>query len=205
MKLTDEQMDCLKKLVNIGVGRAASILSSMIQSKIRLDVPLLRIISLEEFQEMNQETGNDALSMVKLSFKGPFSGNAVLYFPTDSASTLVSLVIGEEPSAEELDFVRSATLTEVGNIVMNGVMGSIGNLVQQNLEYTVPTYLEDSILNLLHSAQPTSEAMILIAEMRFSVESLQIDGNIMLFFEVGSFDALVASVDAWLGQHSGNQ
>ena len=38
--------------------------------------------------------------------------------------------------------------------------------------------------------------MVVVAHARFTVESLDIQGTILLVFEVRSFDALLAAVDA---------
>uniref|UniRef100_A0ACD5GZE0 Uncharacterized protein n=1 Tax=Desertifilum tharense IPPAS B-1220 TaxID=1781255 RepID=A0ACD5GZE0_9CYAN len=51
-----------------------------------------------------------------------------MIFPTESASTLVSLLTGEKPGTPDLEAVKIGTLLEVGNIVLNGVVGTVSNL-----------------------------------------------------------------------------
>jgi chemotaxis protein CheC len=94
--------------------------------------------------------------------------------------------------------VRVGTLSEVGNIVLNGVMGSIGNILKQHISYTIPTYIEDSIENLLtldSNINPPPNTILLV-RIRFMIQQLQIEGDIILLFEVGSFTALLAAIDA---------
>lgn len=199
MQLTDDQIDALQELVNIGVGRAASVLNEMVEARISLQIPFIKVLSPENLKpELEARFNEDYFAAVQLSFTGAFCGTAELVFPTDSASTLVAVLTGEEPGTADLDAVRIGTLSEVGNIVINGVMGSIGNVLKQRLDYAIPVYLEDSIENLLTS-DTTSEVAILLAQARFTVEQLQIIGDIILIFEVSSFDALLEAINQEVG------
>ena len=87
-----------------------------------------------------------------------------------------------------------------GNIVINGVMGSITNVLAQYVSYSMPLYLEDTIENLLISHCSDSGSVVLVAQTRFTIEHLQIEGDIILLFE-SSFDALLAAIDRVQDQH----
>lgn len=196
MNLTVDQLDTLQELVNIGVGRAASVLNEMIECHIRLQVPFIRVFSPGQMkQELENRLGVSLVSAVRLGFTGSFSGLAQLVFPTDSASKLVALLTNEEVGTPDLDAVKIGTLTEVGNIVINGVMGSMSNLLRQHLNYSLPMYLEDTVEHLLSSKQLEPNTTILLAQARFTIEQLQIAGDIILIFKVGSFDALLTALD----------
>ena len=196
MILSNDQTDALTEVVSIGVGRAAAVLNGMIDSHIKLQVPFVKIVSMKDLVSQTDGGQEQALSAVRLAFMGPFAGTAALVFPPDSASKLVSVLIGEEPGSSALDSEMVGTLTEVGNIVMNGVMGSIGNVLDKRIDYAVPSYMMDTIQNLVSNTQePDPNATILMAQTRFTIEQLEIDGDVMLYFEVGSFDALLAALD----------
>lgn len=195
MKLTAEQTDALTELVNIGVGQAAAMLSEMLAFPIQLQVPDVKLLSLLELQsELQMRLGLEALSVVQLGFRGSFAGSAQLLFPTESAATLVSVLTGEDAIGSDLDYLKVSTLSEVGNIVVNGVMGSIGNVLNQPLDYAVPTYAEESVEKLL--PQSENNASVLLAQAHFKIEELALEGNIILFFEVGSFEVLLDAIAA---------
>lgn len=198
VNLTPDQLDALKELINIGVGRAAATLNAMIQARIQLQVPFIKIVALSALEEEMADLDGGRLAAVHLAFEGPFSGNAALVFPTESAVQLVSVLTGEEADSPDLDAVRVGTLTEVGNIVLNGVMGSMGNVLERRIEYVVPSYMEATITNLLTAHKTVPDVTVLLAQTRFTIEQLHIHGDVMLFFEVGSFGALVAAIDAML-------
>lgn len=200
MKLTPEELDALKELINIGVGKAAGVLSEMVSGHISLQVPFIKILTAPDLKVEMEELGRYRISAVKLRFQGPFAGSAALVFPPDSASKLVSILTGEEPGSVDLDSVRVGTLNEVGNIVINGVMGSIANVLRQHIDYSLPNYVEDDIDNLLEMGGPLLATTVLLARTRFMIEQLHIEGDILLIFEVGSFDALIAVINKDLKQ-----
>ncbi|HYQ48705.1 MAG TPA: chemotaxis protein CheX [Thermodesulfovibrionales bacterium] len=195
MILTEEQIDALKELINIGVGRASGVLSSMIECKISLQVPHIRVLSLIELNDEVERIGAGRLAAVKLGFKGSFAGTAALVFPPDSAAKLVSLLVREENDTPDLDSVRVGTLNEVGNIVINGVMGSVANVLKQHIDYSLPTYVEDSLEHMLTAGVAGNEIMILLAHTHFTVEEYMIEGNIILLFESKSFGSLILAID----------
>ncbi len=196
MNLTTDQLDALKELINIGVGQAAGMLNEMIEFHIRLQIPVVKLLSPDLLQkELGERIGSEQLSTVKLDFGGSFVGTAELVFPTESAATLVAVLTGEEPGSPDLDSLKIGTLSEVGNILLNGVMGSISNILDQPLKYAVPSYTEDSLENLLPFKNNHDQATVLLAEARFDIEELQLQGDIVLFFDVGSFEVLLEAIE----------
>ncbi len=195
MNLTADQIDAIQELVNIGVGRAAGVLNQMLDAPIRLQIPYIKIGSpLELQQELEASLGAERVAAVRQDFSGSFSGIAELVFPTESACILAAMLTGEEPGTPDLDAVRIGTLSEIGNILINSVIGSIANVLEQRLDYALPTYMEDTVENLLTSKDSVGKTTILLAQTQFSVEQLQIRGDIILIFELGSFDVLLNAI-----------
>ena len=196
MKITADQLDALIELINIGAGQAAAMLNEMIQYPIRLQVPWVALLSKDNLEEeLRKRLGEEKLSTVQLEFSQSLVGHAQLVFPKESAVNLVSVLTGEEPESPDLDLFKIGTLTEVGNIVLNGVMGSISNMLKKKMSYSVPTYMEDKFIYLLPIQEERSKTAVLLGETRFTVEELQLQGDIILFFSLGSFDVLMNSLD----------
>jgi len=197
-EITDIQSDVLRELMNIGVGKGAAILNTMLSRHIKLQIPEIRIITPEsfyrEFAEQHDRMSG-GLSAVNLGFRGAFSGNANLLFPVTSAIKLVTAVTGEEPDPSDLDSIQAGTLTEVGNIVLNAVMGTLSNILHSDLHYTVPVYSEGKIEELFVPDEFGDETVIQLAKVRFLIEELDVEGDIVLFFEIGSFNMLLEKLD----------
>lgn len=195
MHLTEDQIDALQELVNIGVGRAASMLNQMVDSRIILEIPYIKVLNAADLhQELAKKFNEHCFAAVRQGFSGSFRGTAELVFPTESASKLVAVLTGEEQGSPDLDAVKIGTLSEIGNILINSVMGSISNVLKQHINYALPMYLEDTVGNLLSLAS-VNNSTIILAQTRFLIERLEITGDMLLIFELSSFDALIAAIE----------
>ncbi len=195
MRLTPRHLDALSELMNIGVGRAAGMLNEMLGAPIELVVPTVKVLMISELATELTQTADDTYAFVRLPFQGPIQGTAALVFPPDSAALLVAALTGEEPGTPDLDSVRAGTLSEVGNIVINGVMGSFGNLLRLSLTYELPTYFEGLPEHLMERQLVEPDPTMILAHTSFAVRDLEIQGTILLVFEVRSFDSLLEAVD----------
>jgi chemotaxis protein CheC len=198
MTLTPAQLDILKEMVNIGVGHAANVLNAMLGSHIELNLPLVEILDVEGFRSKVQQLSQRACASVRIGFKGPFTGSASLIFPAPSAGKLVSLLTEGEGEAADLDSLRVGTLTEVGNIVLNGVMGAIGNEIHQHLFYSVPMFVHDPLDLLFKDTAPDEIESVIWIQTRFTSQAQQIEGEIVLLFGAGSMELLIRAVNGAL-------
>lgn len=196
MKLTSEQIDALKELINIGVGRSAGMLNEMVNVRVYLQVPSVKVFPISETIKELEWADRDQLATIELGFKGALSGTAALVFPAESASNLVAILSGEELGSPDLDSVRVETLKEVGNIIVNGVMGSIGNVLGQRINYSLPTYSENPVEKLLAPNDFALNTTVLLVRTRFTVKEIRVEGDIILLFEVDSFNDLLAAIAA---------
>jgi len=196
MMIDDDSRDAITEMINIGVGRAAGILNEITGSNIQLRVPSLRIVRFGELLDAPYSLqGNEELSTVMQEFHGKFSGTTSLAFPAESAASLVKLLSGETGSSQDMDAVQVETLKEVGNIIINAVMGSISNVLGENLTFTLPVYCEGNLTEIAsnrHAIKP--DDWVVLAQTQFMIESMSIEGMILLVLEVGSLDRLVESI-----------
>jgi len=189
--LKDEDLDAIKELVNIGVGRAAAMLNEITCSHIILHVPTLQVIRLDELDSAGGLPRSEGAATVKIDFRGFFTGTTALIFPPESAAALVMAITGEGEGQPELDAIRIETLMEVGNIFINGVMGSIGNVLDQQITYLPPAYVEDTMGHIAQSARFDPDERVLLANTRFYVEDINVEGIIVMILEIGSLDILL--------------
>jgi len=193
-----DKIDALKEIINIGVGKGADVLNAMLGAHVNLQVPCLKILSPDEFEQEIQKSSKECLSCINLPFEGNFSGVTELVFTLENASRLIAALTKDQPNVTDMDSIRSGTFSEVGNIVLNAVMGTISNLFGLRFVYSVPSYSEGDFNSLLpiHATMP--DAMVLLAHTSFRVDNFEIEGNIILFFEIGSFDKLLEAIDTKL-------
>lgn len=187
MRFSDDQLSALTEVVNLGVGQAAHVLNQIVGSHVNLTVPAIKLVRQESVHEELSIQPEETLACVDLPFQGEMSGVSSLVFPTSSAATLVQTLLGEAGPAD-LDSEKIGTLTEIGNMVLNGIMGAISNISAQSFDYAVPSYAEGSLGQLMNAALPKEddddEIICLVARTEFGIESLGVLGNVLLFLEM---------------------
>jgi chemotaxis protein CheC len=185
MNLTLDQIDVWQELINIGVGEAASTLNQMLKTHIDLQVPSLSILSLQEArQKLSREIGNAQFSAVQLDFRGSFTGVAQLVFSTDSAAKLVTVMLAERPEFDDLDALKIGTLIEVGNILLNCVVGTISNQLEQSFKYSMPVYLEATVDSILPADEFEDSDLVLLAKATFSINDYFIFAYIYIYIYI---------------------
>jgi chemotaxis protein CheC len=192
--LSEPVLDGVKELVNIGIGRSAGSLNSLIGHRVILHVPDIRISRIDELKELISHPGS-SFSVVNQDYCGSFAGTTVLMFPQQSAESLFFLLTGEEGRNQENDELWRMTLLEVGNIIINAVMGTITNILGKKLEFLLPEYREDSLEHLLHHSHFQDSKSVIVARAHFSVEDQNIQGEILLLLADQSVDILAACIN----------
>jgi len=200
--LTDLQKDALTEIINIGVGRAGSVLSELVGTIVKLHVPSVGLTSLSKLPECLSLANEAELASVRQNFTGTLDGRAILLFPRESGNTLARQLIGEDSDITSIDSEREEALTEVGNILLNSVLGSMSNILNQRLEYGMPQYNEGALKKLapndnIHDTLNDNEddCHILYANAHFDIEAFRITGNVLIVFDVTSFNQLLTRVD----------
>ena len=194
-QINKEQEDILRELINIGVGKGAEVLNTMIQSHIELEVPEISVISVDELETHIGVDSDEALSAVDMKYQGNFSGDIELVFPVDAASKLVSIITGDFSEAQDMDELRSSTLGEIGNVVLNAVIGSISNIFSFELSYSLPTYIEGDVNSIVSGISPLRKKVLVCARTKFKVEELEIEGNLIIFFSITTFEQMIQQLD----------
>ena len=183
-----QNIDGIRELFNIGVGKAAGSLNSMTGAHITLQVPDVKFLKRDDIPHAILRL-DKPFTVVNLDYFGSFSGKTALIFPRDSADNLIMLICGKDDSSEVSENVRKESLLEVGNILINAVMGSISNIIGEKLTYKLPVYQEDTITHVVTSNEASSDN-ILLAVAEFQVKDYDINGNILLVLDDPSIERL---------------
>ena len=197
MHISKDQLEAIKELFNIGVGKGAAVLNTMLSSHITLKVPFIKVISSFDFRDELKSFTQGSISAVELDFEGRISGAAQLLFPKETASSLVAVLVGEGEDMD-MDTLRAGTFCEVGNIVLNGVMGSISNMLELDFDYSVPEYIETNCENFMKNRGGRIDSHVLLAKTRFCIDELDIEGDIALFMEISAIHKLIKAIESQL-------
>lgn len=193
--LSSKQLDALNELVNIGVGQAANTLYQLTDMYILLSIPNITLVDIHQLDEFSRDFGNRRVAAVLQEFSGEYSGRAGLIIPEESAVKLVTAITGETPLTNDLDVLQGETLSEIGNIVINAMIGSISNILgTDRLHFELAEYYKDEVSKALTPLYAAG-SLVLIAHINFNIQKLQIEGYILLTFDMGTADSLIELID----------
>jgi len=192
--VTEPVLDGIKELVNIGIGRSAGSLNALTGHHVTLNVPDVSISRIEDLKD-DISYPYPSFSVINQDYCGSFVGTTLLIFPQKSAESLFKLLTGEEGRNEENDDLWQMTLLEVGNIIINAVMGSISNTLGNKLNFRLPEYREDSLDHLIDSSSFINSKYVIVTHALFSVEDQNIQGEIFLILADQSIDVLASSIN----------
>lgn len=140
-EITPFQLEVLKEIGNIGAGHAATALSTLLNKKISMRIPDVRIVSFDEMLEL--AGGSDAIvASVFLRIEGDASGNMFFTLPLEQATLLVQKLTGDQSfSFDHPPFPELAlsAMEELGNILMGSYISSLSDFTGLSLYPSVPS------------------------------------------------------------------
>jgi chemotaxis protein CheC len=189
--LTELEIDALTEMVNMGVGRAATSLRDMVGEQVLLSVPKVNLVSRDTAVRTLSENEAGQLVGVHQVFDGEITGRALLIFPDTKSLELVRAVIGGELTLEEIIELEQEALAEIGNIILNGCLATIANLLQRNLKMSLPEIVRGEPA-VFFSLEPPPEAgdVVMFLYINFALRNRDIGGYIAMVMDMPSLSAL---------------
>lgn len=197
MILDSLQIEILKEIINIGVGKSAEVLNTMIQSHVLLEVPEVKIIQAGKYNDFIDYFEDDNYAVITLPFNGDLQGFSKLIMSSDHAAKLVDAFIGNSGENMDMDSLRIDILSEIGNIIINAVMGTLSNTLNIHLDYVVPDYEQGARSIIIPEEMINNKSVILFAKTQFTIEKFEARGSFAVFFRVKSFNLLIEKIQLY--------
>jgi chemotaxis protein CheC len=190
--LSEMERDALTEIVNIGVSRSAVGLRQMLGQPVILNVPSIEIVSRSQAARILGERETETLVVVRQDFSGAFCGRALLIFPASSSAALVQELVDTDLSAGARPEAENDALSETGNILINGCLGSMANMLHGQLDLSTPTVLRGSGHHIFDVDGPAqaAEAVVLVLYINFAVNTRNIRGYVALLTDMASLSTL---------------
>lgn len=201
MSKLDIKDDILKELFNISVGKAADMLSEIIDKKIILNVPNVEFINARETEMKLKKSVpkvlNGTLMVSSISFEKSLTGKANLIFPAEKVRTFINLCLHKKDNIYEIDFtdVDFDIIKEVGNIILNCIIGSIGNLLSINLTYALPKVKVFKKIDFSKDIEKNENSNILLLYITFIIDDTEIEGAIIINLTFNSVNKLMKKIN----------
>ena len=189
--LTELERDALAELANIGVSRAAASLRKMVGQQVMLSVPSVEVVSQKTAGALVAEREGNNLVAVQQEFAGAFSGRAMLIFPQAKSLELIRAIVGSEVAAEDAKDIEEEALAETGNVILNGCLATMANILHQSLTVSLPQVRRGTGARLFKlNETSTDSGLVLFLYINFSILDLDIRGYIAMLMDLPSLENL---------------
>jgi chemotaxis protein CheC len=193
LTLNDLQRDALKEVGNIGAGHAATALSQLLNTTVKLAEPTIDVL---KFRDLSQRMGHPERSVAALHMyiRGEAPGQMVVLFDRDQAAEFVNVfikrIIGD---IQIFDSIVDSTLKELGNIIAGSYLTALISLTGINLLPSVPTLSYGTVqaaFRTLMSILPDQDVFLI--ESQFLDKDRAVSGQFILIPETGSLQPLLS-------------
>ena len=191
--LSNFQLDMLKEIGNIGAGNAATSLSKLINKRVDMQVPSVKIVPFEEV--MNIIGGPDQMIVAILfQIQGDISGTVYFILSKDEAEKLINQMVPTQINlfnGEEINDLSSSVLREVGNILTDSYLTALSDFLNVNIHPSIPYFSVDMAgalltVGLIELSQVTDYAIIIDTKMNDDETENGVNGQFFFMPELES-------------------
>ena len=198
------ELDALTELVKIGVSSAATGLRQMVGREILLSVPKVELVDRKHAVDILRRSEAAKLVAVHQVFEGDITGRAMLIFPEANSLEIVRAVAGGNLSLEDIMDLEQEALAETGNIILNGCLATIANMLERSLKMSLPEILRgEAALFFNLPPPPHAGDLVLFVYINFAVRDRDIKGYIAMLMDMPSLEALKVLLDEFIERTAG--
>ena len=194
-KMSEQYFDVLKEIGNIGAGNATTALSQLMQCKVDMSVPQVRLL---EFKEVGEIMGGEETLMagIYLGIEGDITGSIMFLLEKQTARHLVNKLMGMEMEGEEFSEMEFSALKEVGNIITGAYLNSLSSLTNLVIYPSIPDLTMDMAGAILSVPAiqfgEVGDKMLLIQSQFFDERVL--DGYFILVPDMDSYGKILSAL-----------
>lgn len=195
-KVSEAYFDVLKEIGNIGAGNAMTALSQMLQCKVDMKVPQVRLLP---FGEVGTIMGGEEQIMVGvyLGVEGDITGSMMFLVETSSAKHLINkIMMGMASDGDEFSEMELSAMKEVGNIITGAYLNSLSTLTNLKIYPSPPDLTVDmagAILSVPAIQFGTIGDNLLLIQSQF-YDDVAIDGYFILIPDLESYSKILTSL-----------
>jgi chemotaxis protein CheC len=202
-QLSELQHDALVEIFNIGVGHAAKAMSEIVNEPVTMSVPSISFLNRSSAAAMLGNKDSARVCGVSQHYQGAFSTEAILMFPEDKSLDIVRLMVGESVPLKELTEMEQEAMSEIGNIILNSCVGTLANVLSQELSGSLPEYHVGTSDEILHASGALADTVVLMLHIDFILETHQIHGYVAFILDLTALHDLTEQIDRYLAKAMG--
>ena len=198
VQLSAIENDALVEIFNIGVGRAAAAMSSIVKEEVIMSVPAISFETRMHAALMLGDNQSQRICGIRQHYAGAFNTEAILMFPEEKSLEIVRLMVGQLLTMEQLTEMEQEAMSEIGNIILNSCMSSLGNLSGKELHGSLPVYHVGTGDDILGTSGNQWNGLVLTLKIDFNIEKHQINGYVAFLLDMNALKDLQHYINEYL-------
>lgn len=195
-KISDVYYDVLKEIGNIGAGNAMTALSQMLQCKVDMRVPCVRLL---EFRDVGTIMGGEEqiMACVLLGVDGDVSGSMMFLIEKQHAKHLIEKIMGCASDGKEgFTEMEESALMEVGNIITGAYLNALASFTGMKIISSPPLMSVDmagAILSVPAIEFGMLGDKLLLIQTQF-FDEIEVNGYFLLIPDLESYVKIIGSL-----------
>ncbi len=195
---TEEQLDFIQEMMNIGVGNASTALHQLVQCRVDL---IRSKVHVRPISQASSILDNPLLlvACVRMAIVGEQSGDMYFILPEESRKELVSLAENALPGLSTLPGLEheereAYAVSEIGNILCGVYTAAIHDFCGLNIYHTIPTFAIDMVQSLLDETlikTSRQTRMVILIENEFAVNGRRVETLLIISSSADSVRSLI--------------
>jgi chemotaxis protein CheC len=195
-QLNEMYVDVLREIGNIGAGNATTAVSQMLNTKIEMNVPIVKLLPVEEIGSVMGDEEQTIVGIF-LGVEGDINGSMMFLMDMTSAHQMVNRLMMRDPDyAGDFDEMDQSAIREIGNIIASSYLSALSGLTGLYISPTVPFLAVDMAAAIL-SVPAVQFGMMgdqaLLIETEFG-DDKKLSGYYILMPEEDSYEKILTSL-----------
>ena len=193
--VSEVYFDVLKEIGNIGAGNATTALAQLLQCKVDMKVPQVKLL---EFKELGSLMGGEDQVMIGiyLAVEGDITGSIMFIMTNDTGKHLTEKLMGMKSDSDQFNEMELSALREVGNITTGSYLNSLSMMTNLKIYPSVPELCIDmagAILSVPAIEFGTIGDDILLIQTQF-LDEVELNGYFILIPDLESYEKILSSL-----------
>lgn len=201
-EFSDMEFDVLKEISNIGAGNATTAISTMMNLKVDMQVPVIKFLEFKELAEVIGGAENEVVGIL-LALQSDIDGMMMFIMDKKSAIGIVNNILhsgdltAQTSDLHEFSEMDLSVLQELGNIIAGSYLSAISSLTGLCITSSVP-YLSVDMAGAILSVPAIEYGKVsdkaLLIQSEFGDMGLTVEGYFILIPTLEAFGKIFTAL-----------
>ena len=199
INFTEEELDILKEVSNIGMGKSGSTLAEALGCFITLSVPEIKLIESSKLNEFSDKLTEkfEEINLVRQAFSGNLNGESIVLL--GKTAYLIKDLLGYEESEALTRSKQVELLLDISNSITSACLQGIAKQLSLDLSLSPPNLVcfeqpAKMFYSLLFGNTKPKWEQSLFIKVQFQLKDREFWSDMFIFFSQNSFGSIKQAV-----------